>query len=437
MKYQVMPALSREEMEALRASIEMEGVREPIVVDEDGEILDGHHRHKINPDAPRRVMEGLTESEKVAFAIRSNTARRNLSFEQKKDLRNKQKETAKQLKTEDPKKYTQEVLAAILGVAQGTIAKWKLFEATNIPGNNGCQEESESEDTTTGVDEIEPEKEESMEVEETPPPETDARVTIPKEHYPIIYKRICNGEKHEQVAADYKVTRQRITKIYNQIKSDEEEKLQQEERAREYVEDKEKCRLYHGDFYEICKGFDDNSIDCIITDPPYPEEFLPLWGQLSDVASRVLKPGGFCITYTGKLHLPEVINHLSTHLKYYWQLILLHKGLPAGVHPVKINTYYKPILVFYKPPRTPQSEYISDIIQGTGREKDKHEWQQAEEELTPIIEKFTQPNDIILDPFAGSGTTLAACLSNGRRCIGIEKDGNHFRSMQGRVADVV
>ena len=114
MKYQVIPELSREEMEALRASIEMEGIREPIVVDEDGEILDGHHRYKIKPDAPRRVMEGLTEAEKFAFAIRSNTARRNLSFEQKKDLRNKQKETAKQLKKEDPKKYTQEVLAAML-----------------------------------------------------------------------------------------------------------------------------------------------------------------------------------------------------------------------------------------------------------------------------------------------------------------------------------
>lgn len=34
------------------------------------------------------------------------------------------------------------------------------------------------------------------------------------------------------------------------------------------------------------------SVDLILTDPPYPREFLPLWSDLGDLAERVLKRGG-------------------------------------------------------------------------------------------------------------------------------------------------
>jgi len=63
----LLPPLSSEEFETLRLSIEAEGVREPIWVDESGNILDGHHRRKIAPDAPVRVREGLTEAGKKAL----------------------------------------------------------------------------------------------------------------------------------------------------------------------------------------------------------------------------------------------------------------------------------------------------------------------------------------------------------------------------------
>ena len=60
----VLPPLSTEEFEALRADIRRYGVRMPILVDEAGNILDGHHRHKIDPNAPRALIEGLTEPQK-------------------------------------------------------------------------------------------------------------------------------------------------------------------------------------------------------------------------------------------------------------------------------------------------------------------------------------------------------------------------------------
>ena len=79
---ELLPPLTTEEMDALRADIEINGVLTPIIIDEDNNILDGHHRYSIEPDAPRVVVDGLSESEKLAFVLSSNMKRRNLEIVQ-------------------------------------------------------------------------------------------------------------------------------------------------------------------------------------------------------------------------------------------------------------------------------------------------------------------------------------------------------------------
>lgn len=79
--------------------------------------------------------------------------------------------------------------------------------------------------------------------------------------------------------------------------------------------------IIHGDFTEICKDFADNSIDCIITDPPYDKPSLHLYSDLAKLASRILKPGGFCVVYAGKMYLKTIRNSLSKHLNYIWDYI--------------------------------------------------------------------------------------------------------------------
>jgi len=50
--------------------------------------------------------------------------------------------------------------------------------------------------------------------------------------------------------------------------------------------------LRHGDFKEVLADIPDGSVDCIITDPPYPYEFIECWSDLAVFAKRVLKPNG-------------------------------------------------------------------------------------------------------------------------------------------------
>jgi site-specific DNA-methyltransferase (adenine-specific) len=63
-----------------------------------------------------------------------------------------------------------------------------------------------------------------------------------------------------------------------------------------------------------------------------------------------------------------------------------------------------------------------------------HPTQKPVELMELLIERYTMPGDLILDPFMGSGTTGAACGNTGRRFIGIERDAGYFAVAQQRIA---
>lgn len=81
-RYQPFHDLPASQYETLKADIENHGVLIPIVVDEDGTVLDGHQRRRIcaelHIDCPSVVIPGLSEEEKEAVALVLNTFRRHL-----------------------------------------------------------------------------------------------------------------------------------------------------------------------------------------------------------------------------------------------------------------------------------------------------------------------------------------------------------------------
>lgn len=89
-RYQVMPPLSADEYQELHDSIKAQGVLEPIHVDEDGVVIDGHHRSKIAAElgipCPVITHDDLDESGKRSLAFTLNLKRRHLNREQRRAL---------------------------------------------------------------------------------------------------------------------------------------------------------------------------------------------------------------------------------------------------------------------------------------------------------------------------------------------------------------
>ena len=194
--------------------------------------------------------------------------------------------------------------------------------------------------------------------------------------------------------------------------------------------------LKRGDSINLMAALPDNSVDLILTDPPYKKESIYLYDELAREANRILKPHKMLITYVGNYFLYEVARILGNHLDYFWTFVLKHQeGGAAMMWDRRIQNSFKPILAFCKDGFEQKTPIIPDMIKGEGRSKRFHEWQQGVRELYPLIRKFTKTSEVILDPFMGSGTTGVAALQMKRDFIGYEIDEHHFEVASKRLSN--
>ena len=185
-------------------------------------------------------------------------------------------------------------------------------------------------------------------------------------------------------------------------------------------------RLLAGDLNDRLPELADGSIDLILTDPPYPKDDLPLYGRLAHHAARLLKPQGVLLAYAGKMYLPEIFRWLDRPgLQYGWEFTL-SLGSESRILGRHIMQTTKPILAYSRGP-WPSGEWISDHVAGAGRDKSGgEEYKQATTEVLPLIERFTAPGGVVLDPFAGLASFGIAALSLDRKFVGVEIDRGRF-----------
>lgn len=191
-----LPALSTYELDELTKSIAKHGVLQPIFVLPDGRIIDGFHRWKLSAGkAPFKVLK-MSESDAFMLGVIMNIARRNLSHAQLKRVRLELWRDRKKLKrlilALRKAKKTQAQVASETGVPQQTISRIEKGDTSFTHLGNACI--------------------------------PDCRVSIPKQEHEQIFKRIKAGEAQRQIAADYKVSQQRVSQIVKRVDTKKHQK---------------------------------------------------------------------------------------------------------------------------------------------------------------------------------------------------------------------
>lgn len=225
--------------------------------------------------------------------------------------------------------------------------------------------------------------------------------------------------------------------------------------------------LKHGDCIEMMRKIPDGSVDLVLTDPPYAVsrktnfasgeptgkdvdrfrvsmdfgewdseeiDLLPVFLE----AYRVLRKGGTIICF---YDLWKITTLKTAFEQAGFKQLRFAEWIKTNPVPLNSKTNYltnaREIMISGVKGGKPtfHSEYDDGtyrypICHGSVR---VHPTQKPVPLMKELVEKHSNPNDIVLDPFMGSGSTGVACLNTGREFIGIEKDADYFRVASERI----
>lgn len=169
--------------------------------------------------------------------------------------------------------------------------------------------------------------------------------------------------------------------------------------------------------------------DAVITDPPYPVEFLHVFSELAASCSIAKVP--LVAVMSGQSYLPEVMRRLCEHLAYRWTMAYLTPGGQSVQQwPAKVNTFWKPVFLFGD-----AIDWIGDVCKSAVNDNDKrfHDWGQSESGISDLVERLTVPGQLICDPFLGGGTTAIVSIALGRRFVGCDIDAVAVETTRQRI----
>ena len=202
--------------------------------------------------------------------------------------------------------------------------------------------------------------------------------------------------------------------------------------------------VLHGDCIQVMAALPADSVDFVLTDPPYVCRYRSREGLT--VANddrtdwlepafaeiyRLLRDDSLCVSFYGWQHADAFmcawraagfrpVAHLVFPKRY---------GSSVGTFEARHEQAY--VLAKGRRPRI--ASPIPDVLPWAYTGNRLHSTQKPLEALTPIIAALTRPGDLVLDPFCGSGSTLAAALKLSRDYLGVELDAGHAATARHRL----
>lgn len=408
--YQLFDALPAHIEDALRASIERFGVLVPVVRDQHGTTIDGHHRARLADQLGVKyrvdVVSVADEDEAREIARTLNSDRRQLSEEQRKAV-------VLDLRREG---HSVRAIAGALGVGKSTVARdldeqreivppGTISEPERVVRQGGGSYPARRPTVVAAKNEREAERAQ------------EALVAL-GERTPVV--PVLDVRRAERVAREVEAERRRREPTAS-------------------VSVVEHIEIRHGDFRETLLDLRAGSVDAIITDPPYPQEYWHLYEDLGVLARRVLKPNGVLAVMTGtRLEMLDNVDLLlGRSMRRRCRCVYLTPGQRWRDQNERVAVGYKPILVYAHPDATDLPWINDDVFTSSGtHEQDQrfHHWGQSEGGFAQLIERLTAPGALVVDPFLGGGTTAVVCRDLGRRFIGCDVDAAHVTTSRERVA---
>lgn len=222
--------------------------------------------------------------------------------------------------------------------------------------------------------------------------------------------------------------------------------------------------LFNGNAVEILKTIQSETIDLIVTDPPYkiitggdsngknsvrPKgilsgnrelmKFIPKFSEWLPECYRVLKNGTHAYFMVNSTNLTEMLVEVEKAGFKVHNILIWKKNNCTPSQFYMKNCEY---IIFCRKGKG-KAKYINNM----GGSKTVHEFnniignkvhptEKPVELMSVYIENSSNENDVVLDPFMGSGSTGIACLKLNRKFIGIEIDENYFDIAQNRLIEM-
>ena len=194
--------------------------------------------------------------------------------------------------------------------------------------------------------------------------------------------------------------------------------------------------LLYGDCSDVMKIFPNECIDLVLTDPPYPKRYSYTYDYLANYCPKLMKNGSSLLTLAGHYALPDIMNKFTNKLKYRWIFCMNQEEGNHARMAMGIEVMWKPVLWYVKKAYPNKGGFIKDMLKVEkfdGVKKKYHKWQQSERWAEFFISKLTEKNDLVLDPFLGSGTTAVVREKLNRKWIGIEINKDYCKIAKERI----